>query len=71
MKTVAQIAKHPKVRLHQELVAMLRATGSAEGAERIWGRIKLDQRLWKKVANYGLAVRERQSQFWRRLDVKY
>jgi hypothetical protein len=60
MKTAAQIARHPKARLHQELVAMLRATGSAEGAELFWSRVKLNQRLWKKVVNYGLAVREQQ-----------
>jgi len=60
MKTAAQIANHPKVRLHQKLVSILRASGSIEGAERAWSRIKLDKRLWKKVATYGLAVREEQ-----------
>jgi hypothetical protein len=33
MKTAAQIASHPKARLHRELVANLRAFGSIEGAE--------------------------------------
>jgi hypothetical protein len=60
MKVAAQIANHPKVRLHQKLVSILRATGSIEGAERTWSRIELDKRLWKKVANYGLAVRDQQ-----------
>jgi hypothetical protein len=33
MKTAAQIASHPKARLHREIVATLRAFGSIEGAE--------------------------------------
>ena len=32
MKTRAEIADHPKARLHRELVALLRAAGSIEGA---------------------------------------
>jgi hypothetical protein len=60
MKTVAQMAKHPMVRLQQDLVAMLRATGSLEGAEQFWRRIKFDKRFGKKIAHYGFAVPSRQ-----------
>ena len=48
------------VRLQQDLVAMLRATGSVEGAEQFWRRIKFDKRFGKKVAHYGFAVPARQ-----------
>ena len=33
MKTAAEVASHPKARLHRELVVLLRAKGSIEGAE--------------------------------------
>ena len=48
------------VRLQQELVAMLRETGSAEGAKQFWSRIKFDQRFGRKLARYGFGVPERQ-----------
>jgi hypothetical protein len=62
MKTAAEIANHPKARLHRELVATLRASGSAEGAEQTWGRFRLNARLWKRIVTYGLGGREGQSQ---------
>lgn len=62
MKTPAEIANHPKARLHQELVVTLRASGSVKGAEQAWIRLRLNARLWKRIVNYGLSLRERQSQ---------
>ena len=62
MKTAAQIASHPKARLHRELVTTLRASGSIEGAERTWPRLQIDPRLWKRIVTYGLGLPERQSQ---------
>jgi hypothetical protein len=62
MKTAAQIANHPKARLHRELVARLRNSGSVYGAEKMWGRLRLNARLWKRVVTFGLALPERQSQ---------
>jgi hypothetical protein len=62
MKTPAEVANHPKARLHRELVVMLRASGSVEGAEQTWLRIRLNARLWKRIVTYGLGVRERQLQ---------
>src|SRR5881394_3120524 len=61
MKTAAQIANHPKARLHREIVADLRAFGSIEGAERAWLRFQLNPRLWKRIVTYGLALPERQT----------
>jgi hypothetical protein len=62
MKTAAQIANHPKARLHREVVARLRDSGSIDGAEKMWGRLRLNARLWKRIVTYGLAPPERQSQ---------
>jgi hypothetical protein len=62
MKTAAEIANHPKARLHRELVARLRDSGSVDGAEKMWGRLRLNIRLWKRIVTYGLAPPERQSQ---------
>lgn len=59
MKTATEIANHPKARLHREIVATLRASGSIEGAERSWGRFQSNPRLWKRIVIYGLAVPER------------
>lgn len=61
MKTVAEIANHPKARLQREIVAALRASGSIEGAERSWVRFQSNPRLWKRIVIYGLAVPERQA----------
>ena len=62
MKTAAQIANHPKARLHRELVARLRDSGSIYGAQKTWDRLRLNVRLWKRIVIYGLASPERQSQ---------
>jgi hypothetical protein len=62
MKTPAEIANHPKARLHQQLVATLRASGSVKGAEQTWIRLRLNPRLWKRIVIYGLSLRERQLQ---------
>lgn len=62
MKTPAEIANHPKARLHQDLVATLRASGSVEGAEQTWVRLRLNTRLWKRIVTYGLGLRDRQLQ---------
>lgn len=60
MKTAAEIANHPKARVHREIVANLRAFGSIEGAERAWLRFQLDPRLWKRIVTYGLGLPEQQ-----------
>ena len=62
MKTPVEIANHPKARLHRDLVATLRASGSVEGAEQTWVRLRLNARFWKRVVTYGLGLRERQLQ---------
>ncbi|MEY2490594.1 MAG: hypothetical protein QOC70_2536 [Verrucomicrobiota bacterium] len=62
MKTPAEIANHPKARLHQELVATLRASESVKGAEQTWIRLRLNARLWRRIVTYGLGLRERQFQ---------
>jgi hypothetical protein len=62
MKTPAEIANHPKARLHRDLVAMLRASGSVKGAEQTWLRLRLNARFWKRIVTYGLGLRERQLQ---------
>ena len=61
MKTAAEIANHPKARLHRELVERLRASGSAKGAEQCWIRFQLNPRLWKRIVTYGLSAPEKQS----------
>jgi hypothetical protein len=62
MKTPAEIANHPKARLHRDLVAMLRTSGSVQGAEQTWLRLRLNARLWKRIVTYRLGLRERQLQ---------
>lgn len=62
MKTPTEVANHPKARLHRELVALLRASGSARGAEQTWVRLRLNARLWKRIVTYGLSLSERQMQ---------
>lgn len=62
MKTAAEIAYHPKARLHQQLVATLRESGSVKGAEETWVRLRLNQRLWKRIVTYGVSLPERQMQ---------
>jgi hypothetical protein len=60
MKTPAEIANHPKARLHRELVETLRASGSMKGAEQTWIRLRLNPRLWKRIVTYGLGLHEKQ-----------
>jgi hypothetical protein len=62
MKTAEENANHPKARLHREVVARLRDSGSIEGAQEMWDRLQLNTRLWKRIVTYGLASMERQSQ---------
>lgn len=62
MKTAAEIANHPKARLHRDLVARLRDSGSITGAEQMWDRLRLNPRLWKRIVIYGLGLSERQAQ---------
>jgi len=62
MKTAAEVASHPKARLHRELVVLLRAKGSIEGAELAWGEMWLNLRLRNRLLNYGFGNRERQLQ---------
>jgi hypothetical protein len=60
MKNPEEIANHPKARLHRELVAVLRATGSAEGAEKEWVRMKCNLRRWRRLETYGFGSIEQQ-----------
>lgn len=62
MKSPAEVANHPKARLHRDLVARLRGSGSIKGAERTWSRLRLNRRLWTRVATYGLDRPDRQLQ---------
>jgi len=62
MKTATEIANHPKARLHREIVARLRDSGSIYGAEKKWDSLRLNARLWKRIVTYGLALPDRQSQ---------
>jgi hypothetical protein len=62
MKSPAEVAAHPKARLHRELVARLRAAGSIKGAQHMWSRLRLNRRLWKRVTTYGLDHPDRQLQ---------
>jgi hypothetical protein len=62
MKTPTEVANHPKVCLHRELVDALRASGSLKGAEQTWTRFQLNARLWRRIVTYGLGLRERQLQ---------
>jgi hypothetical protein len=61
MKTAAEIANHPKARLHREIVERLRDARSLEGAAQTWLRLQRHPRLWKRIATFGLAVPERQA----------
>ena len=61
MNTTAPLAKNRAIRLQQELVPMLRVTGSFEGAERFWRRIDFAKGFGKKLACYGFDRPERQA----------
>ena len=60
MKTAAQIANDAKVRLQQDIVRMLRASGK-DARHDTWRNIELDKRLWNELGTYDLADRERRS----------
>lgn len=62
MKTAAQVASHPKARLHRELVALLRSKGNLALAIVAWREIRLRRSLWIRVVQFGLDHPERQSQ---------
>ena len=62
MKTCEQIANHPMAVLHRDVVGILRARGSIEGAEGAWPALFRDPVLYKRLANFGLADRGRQAQ---------
>jgi hypothetical protein len=53
MSTVAPVAKNRAIRLQQELVPMLRATGSLEGAKRYWRHVNFAKGFGRKLACYG------------------
>jgi hypothetical protein len=60
MRTVASVAKNRAIRLQQELVAILRETGSIEGAKLFWHRVDFKNGFGRKLACYGFEKRERQ-----------
>lgn len=60
MRAIAPVAKNRCVRLQQELVETLRATGSIEGAEQFWLRLDFKKSFGKKLACYGFGKRNRQ-----------
>jgi hypothetical protein len=60
MNTFASVAKNRAIRLQQELVVILRETGSVEGAKLFWHRIDFRKGFGRKLACYGFAKRERQ-----------
>jgi hypothetical protein len=62
MSSPEEVAAHPKARLHRELVATLRASGSLRGAALAWSLLRRNRRLWKRIANYGLDRPDRQLQ---------
>jgi hypothetical protein len=62
MNAVGSVAKNRRVRLQQQLVIMLRATGSIEGAKQFWQRIKVDKRFGRKIGHYGFLMPEQQLQ---------
>jgi hypothetical protein len=60
MRTVPSVAKNRAIRLQQELVVLLRDTGSIEGAKLFWHRVDFKKGFGRKLACYGFAERERQ-----------
>ena len=60
MRTVGAVAKNRSIRLQQELVAILRKSGSIEGAKLFWHRVDFESEFGRKLACYGFAKRERQ-----------
>lgn len=62
MKTPAEVANHPKARLHRELVELLRAGGNISVAVVIWRAIRRKRELWDRVEHFGLSTAARQDQ---------
>ena len=60
MNTTASLTKNRAIRLQQELVSILRATGSMAGAKQYWQRIDFRKGLGRKLACYGFNKVERQ-----------
>jgi hypothetical protein len=60
MNTFASVAKNRAIRLQQELVVILRETGSVEGAKLFWHRIDFRKGFGRKLACYGFAKHQRQ-----------
>jgi hypothetical protein len=62
MNTSAPLTKNRAIRLQQELVPILRATGSIAGAEKYWREVDFAKGFGKKLACYGFNKPERQLQ---------
>jgi hypothetical protein len=60
MSTTASPARNRAIRLQQELVAILRETGSIEGAKLFWQRVDFKKGFGRKLACYGFTKCERQ-----------
>jgi hypothetical protein len=61
MKTLSPLAKNRAIRLQQEIVPILRGTGSLEGAEQYWRHVDFTQGFGRKLACYGFGKRQRQA----------
>jgi len=57
---MASLPRNRCICLQQELVAILRETGSVEGAKLFWHRVDFKNGFGRKLACYGFARRERQ-----------
>jgi hypothetical protein len=62
MNATALSAKNRAIRLQQELVPILRATGSIAGAEKYWREVDFAKEFGRKLACYGFDKPERQLQ---------
>jgi hypothetical protein len=60
MSNTAPVAKNRAVRLLQELVPALRATGSIQGADLFWQRINFKKGVGRKLVHYGFDKRAQQ-----------
>jgi hypothetical protein len=60
MSTAAPVARNRAICLQQELVVILRGTGSIRGAEQFWRHVDFTKGLGRKLACYGFAERDRQ-----------
>jgi hypothetical protein len=62
MKTAAEVANHPKARLHRQLIGMLRSKGHIGMAVVAWRAIRCRPTLWQRVVQFGLNRPDRQLQ---------